>query len=96
MLACHATAATRKSSLNNIKLDARQDQMARIRTNRCAAYPGWPVSALGSVPSSCMGVVQKRDHCHTHLDGLAGVAKRVTISLVAGTGVSWKEGHKTW
>ena len=39
-------------------------------------------------------MVQKRDHCHTHLDGLAGVAKRVTISLVAGTGVSWKEAHK--
>ena len=37
------------------------------------------------------GVVQKRDHCHTHLDGLAGLAKRVTISLLPGTGVSWKE-----
>ena len=30
------------------------------------------------------------------LDGLTGVAKRVTISLVAGTGVSWKKGHETW
>ena len=30
------------------------------------------------------------------LDDFAGVAKRVTISLVARTGVSWKEGHKTW
>ena len=32
--------------------DATQDKTARIRTNRCAAYPGWPVSALGSVPPS--------------------------------------------
>ena len=49
------------TSLNNIKLDARQDQMARIRTNRCAAYPGWPVSALGSVGSGA----EKRPLPHT-------------------------------
>ena len=79
-----------RAATRNFKLDATQDQMARIRTNRCAAYPGWQVSTLGSVPP-LPGVVQKRDHCHTHLDGLAGLAKRVTISLLPGTGVSWKE-----
>ena len=67
--------------------------MARIRTctNRCALHtPDGKFQHWVLYPPPGSGA-EKRPLPHTHLDGLAGLAKRVTISLLPGTGVSWKE-----